>query len=366
MTKLKKAFLSLLLLGSVISFSSCSSFFGTSEVNNGIENVQTSLDDDGNTVVTITFTSEDVPPVTFTIPKGSDGADGNGIKDIHTEYQETQNRVMIEISFTDPTMENYVTYIPIYSGTDGRGIESIDVELLESGDTLLTINYTDGSSPTNLTLPGGKDGNGISSIDTSYDPISGDVIVTVSFTGDLEPVEFRIPRGNQGTSIDHIETSQDDENYNLTIYYDDGTYETVSFSKDQPTQWLSGNTVPDSSLGNDGDFYINFAEADIYKKVSGEWVFQMHLTGGGSSGSEEKHYYYVTLELNGGQLVNPLEPLSYKVEEGESIDLPLCEKEGFEFIGWYSDLEMDPNTAHITDITPIFKDMVIYAQYQEI
>ena len=79
---------------------------------------------------------------------------------------------------------------------------------------------------------------------------------------------------------------------------------------------------------------------------------------------ETKNYYYITLDLNGGSLVNPLDPITYKVEEGKYLNLPLAYKEGAEFIGWYTDKELTPNSGHVTNITPIYMDMTLYAQYQ--
>lgn len=46
-------------------------------------------------------------------------------------------------------------------------------------------------------------------------------------------------------------------------------------------QWYSGDGAPASSLGVNGDFYLNIAKGngDIYKKVDGSWVFQINILG---------------------------------------------------------------------------------------
>ncbi len=36
--------------------------------------------------------------------------------------------------------------------------------------------------------------------------------------------------------------------------------------------WLSGVGVPSDALGNNGDFYMNETNSDVYKKVAGTWV----------------------------------------------------------------------------------------------
>jgi hypothetical protein len=47
------------------------------------------------------------------------------------------------------------------------------------------------------------------------------------------------------------------------------------------TMWHSGTVAPGSGLGADGAFYLNTATADIYKKISGAWVFQVNIKGAG-------------------------------------------------------------------------------------
>jgi hypothetical protein len=44
--------------------------------------------------------------------------------------------------------------------------------------------------------------------------------------------------------------------------------------------WLSGSGAPGSSLGNDGDYYLDFANNDIYKKASGAWVKETNIAAG--------------------------------------------------------------------------------------
>ena len=65
-----------------------------------IADITTALDDDGNTVVTITF-NEDKDPVVFTIDKGTSGANGNGIANISAATDENGN-IVLTITYTDP------------------------------------------------------------------------------------------------------------------------------------------------------------------------------------------------------------------------------------------------------------------------
>lgn len=43
--------------------------------------------------------------------------------------------------------------------------------------------------------------------------------------------------------------------------------------------WLSGTAVPAASTGKDGDWFINTATCDVYKKVSGAWAKQVNIKG---------------------------------------------------------------------------------------
>lgn len=43
--------------------------------------------------------------------------------------------------------------------------------------------------------------------------------------------------------------------------------------------WLSGTGAPASLLGEDGDWYINVANGDAYKKTSGIWGVELNLKG---------------------------------------------------------------------------------------
>ena len=95
-----------LLTTSVVS---CSSFFG----DDGYVISYYSVNVDpttGNTLLTIVFSSEEVEPLTISIPKGMSGDDGVGIKKVTPVYEE--NRVVITIEYTDDSIENTIHSIP--------------------------------------------------------------------------------------------------------------------------------------------------------------------------------------------------------------------------------------------------------------
>jgi hypothetical protein len=43
--------------------------------------------------------------------------------------------------------------------------------------------------------------------------------------------------------------------------------------------WWNGTGVPGSSLGSNGDFYLNLANSDVYNKVSGAWTKVANIEG---------------------------------------------------------------------------------------
>lgn len=49
--------------------------------------------------------------------------------------------------------------------------------------------------------------------------------------------------------------------------------------------WYSAAGVPGSGVGVDGDFYLNSANGDVYKKVAGVWILQLNLVGPAGTGS---------------------------------------------------------------------------------
>ena len=53
----------------------------------------------------------------------------------------------------------------------------------------------------------------------------------------------------------------------------------VSRSKGPTTEWLSGVTTPNNSIGKDGDFYFKTPSGEIYKKIAGVWSFFVQIYG---------------------------------------------------------------------------------------
>lgn len=127
--------------------------------------------------------------------------------------------------------------------------------------------------------------------------------------------------------------------------------------------WLTGMDEPVSSLGKDGDFYINIDTFDIFLKGEGNWSKIGNITGGkGESayeiyikynpeyeGGEEQWIedlvggllpvptYNITYHLNGGTGVSNR---TYTVRD-EIIALPTPAYAGRWFEGWYDNAEFE-------------------------
>jgi hypothetical protein len=43
--------------------------------------------------------------------------------------------------------------------------------------------------------------------------------------------------------------------------------------------WRNGTGLPSSSLGSNGDFYLNLDNSDVYNKISGSWVWVANIRG---------------------------------------------------------------------------------------
>jgi hypothetical protein len=98
---------------------------------------------------------------------------------------------------------------------------------------------------------------------------------------------------NTGTYIEQtIENPilQIEENMYVGTLPDDGSGVTptivngsiIAGSGFGPTIWYSGDGIPSATLGKNSDFYLNNLNGDVYKKVSGVWVYQMTIQGVGS------------------------------------------------------------------------------------
>ena len=366
--KFKGILLGLGLVISSISLSSCSAFFGGDE-GYLISDMTTITDEEGNTIVTITFDDEEVDPLIFTIPKG---LTGEGIDHVTSELSSDKTRVILTIYYSNDELEPTKIEVPIINGVDGVGISNVIVGKDELGNTTIQFVYSDETTSDVITINKGTDGVGIDRIEQKEDKLNNRIIITVYYTNDTSN-ELYIPLSKDGIGIKEITTSDDGENYILHIVFSDDSTSDVTLKKPLATFWYSGKGLPQPSLGNDNDFYFDENNGDIYKKINGTWNFIFSRSG---SGVSETITYKVTFNANGGKWryvdgtnieESEVKDKTITINKGEYINLndPQYEVylDGYTFDGWWTDKEINPNSGHFTTLTPVMSDLTLFAKW---
>ena len=194
----RKSLLAFSMMFSLGTISSCSAFFGGDDF--AITDTTIEQNENGDTIVTITFSGDNIEPLTFTIPKVQNGIDGNGIASI-TPVLTEEGSIELTIKYTDTTMEDTVITIPVIKGDTGVGINEVLIGSDEDGNTTIQFTYTNGTTSDLITIPKGIDGEngiGIANIDVQKTS-TGLNIVTITFTDEtMAPVNFTV---NDGVSI---------------------------------------------------------------------------------------------------------------------------------------------------------------------
>lgn len=243
----KKFALAVGLFSPIATLSSCSAFFGGDEYTITDTNVET--DENGNTVVTVSFSGEDIAPLTFTIP-----ATTKGISSVTSTVED--NQVTLTINFNDGT--NQQIGVPIINGKDGVSVTNVELIEHEDGTKGIQFHYSDGKVSEEFPLPSGKDGLGIANIIETEE--NGQHKVTITFDDETkDPLEFFV---NDGVSIESVEYSEDystEDEYALVITFSDGSSSIQFLPRPTTNKWFSGLVDPSNSQGNNGDFYLNEA-----------------------------------------------------------------------------------------------------------
>lgn len=341
----------------------CNSFFGSDGYS--IKDTQVTTDDaTGATTIVVTYTDDTVSPLTITIPKGTDGEDGVGIKNVTSTVND--GVVTITISYTDTTLPNTVINVPIEQGEDGKGIKEVKIDTDKtSGDTTVIFYYTDGTFSNTITIPKGKDGVGIASITSAPSADGKSTVVTIKYTdSSIDPMTFSIDNPVGIESIVYSEDDSTDTEYALKITYSDGTSKVIMVPIPQSGIWLTGDSAPSDTDGSDGNFYLNKANGYVYQKISGSWVFVFSMKGTGSSVN-----YVVTFDANGGSITvgsQEKTSLNFVVDYGKTMELskiPTPTYTGHTFEGWWTSAADNPNAGQFTDLTPITDDINLYARW---
>lgn len=124
---------------------------------------------------------------------------------------------------------------------------------------------------------------------------------------------------------------------------------------------LTGHGVPISTLGSNGDSYIDLDSWDYYLKTEDQWTSQGNIKG--ESGHDSDLYgkkYTVTFDPNGGILPEGCDS-SIEVQALHTVELPLPTKDNFVFDGWFTG--NTSNDGQFTNATPVSKDLTLFARW---
>lgn len=364
---LKGLLMSITMLVSMPSLTGCFGFGGESLA---IESITTQKQENGDTVVVITYADGYTDPTIFTIPagqNGENGQDGNGIKDITYKKSETGVNTIVTITFTNERNEPVEIIIP-----NGVSITSVDsVTDPNTGNTLLTVNYSDGSKTERIEVakgePGidGKDGNGIEKIDQVLNADKSITLTIVMTSGEEVKVDIPAPeRGDEGRGIKDIVSVPNGDTYIMTITFSDGAKQELEFAR--PNKWFSESGEPQDTDGIDGDLWYDLAHQTIYVKEQGVWNTVLNL------GEEVNVTYQVSFELNDSYRAPAKLPLgsfsTYNIPSGKYFQatgytLPVPTRTGYVFEGWYTSKTINAATGKFTDLTPVMSDLTLYASW---
>ena len=376
--KFKKIFMGLSLLASVLFSSSCS-IFGGSESGVMIDRVESSTNEEGTTIVTMYFTDKDLEPLTFEIPRGEVGevgpigAAGVGIENITSRPSDDGKSTILTVSFTSEEMPDKEFTVP-------NGVSIVSTNSSYDPDTNITsISFTlsDGTiipreDEPAIEIVNGKDGVGIESVTQTEDE-NKNIIITITYTdetmGDNGQTVVTIPykNGEDGRGITSIIGNQNEDQYVITINYSDGTQEILpAITLPEATKWMYGQGAPTSryeSQANDGDYYFDLENRVIYIFRNEHFNLIIDLT----EDIEPSQQYHVIFNANGGEFV-PGSITEIDVTAGRPIAMnriPECYKNGFIFDGYYTTPEgpNNPLSGKLTDLTPIYGDLTFYAFY---
>lgn len=371
--KFKKIFASLALFASILTTSSCS-LFGSDE-GVMIERIESTSNSEGTTILTFYFTDEDQEPLVVEIPRGEQGIEGPigltglGIEDITSRQSEDGKSTILTISFTSEDVPDKEIIV-----SNGVGVKEVVSSFNpDTNSTEIYFVLSDGTQTESFSIKNGEDGRSLMDIKYEQDPDTGDWIITFYYSEPLENGEnftqVRLPYkvGEDGRGISSTVLYNEGSSYYIIVTYTNGEQDILGpIDIPETTKWLSGRGAPNSivaSQANFGDYYFDLENYIIYYYDGSAFVQIINLT----ENNQNSELCTVTFDPNGGSFIS--ETIGkVVVNKGETIDvarIPLCELEGKSFAGYYSTAEgpLNPLSGKLTDLTPIYRDIVFYAYY---
>ena len=116
--------------------------------------------------------------------------------------------------------------------------------------------------------------------------------------------------------------------------------------------FLTGSGEPSSSIGKDGDTYLDIATKKLYKKESGSWTAISDL--GSTSTSEVEHTITISSDLTNGQIITYPE---HSQKEGRDVLIYLIPNTGMKVSSLLVN-EVEIETKPISSIENLYSYMV--------
>lgn len=359
-----------LLMAAALLLTSCG-FLPSNVEGYYIEDVNKVSNADGSTTITFTFSDPEIPPMVIDVPAGQDGL---GIASI-THVLDTESdpdRVILTITYSDEEVDPTVFYIPVLQGEAGNGIYNVTYEAITDPesehylDIEVTIAFTDPSMPDSVFYV--PHGNGIVSIQEdseNWSPETGYYYI-VTFE-DGQTIRIAAPQGEPGVGISSIDYEFDETKNVIRVTIELTSGEVSEIEIPAGNRWHVGSGLPASSLGVDGDYYFDTATGNIHRKNGNVWELVetidftnpsytvTFLANGG--------YFQVTPEVTGEYMTRNVTEGTYLTED--MIPVPLHE-EGKVFDGYWTCADgPGPFDAKLTLLTPITRDLTLYAHWAE-
>ncbi|MBR3617282.1 MAG: InlB B-repeat-containing protein [Acholeplasmatales bacterium] len=287
-----------------------------------IDSITSETMSDGKTKVTIKYQNEDKKEDVFFIPKG---VDGTGISDFVYNVNKEDNTTDITFSFTD-TFDDYTVKVP-----NGVGIKNVSYTQDENGDTLMTFIYTNGETSDPVRVQKGQIGTSL----TGFTPtVNSDNSVDLKFIySDGSEYIAKIPapeKGDTGRSISTIVSATTDSTWQMIVFYNDDTFDTIEFER--PASIISG-VNPTDEQGKDGDFFYDTAKKIFYNKIDGVWVRVIQF-------DDDTIRYSVSFDINCDDASAALHGKSQITVKKNSYlptsSIPVPTRDGYVFAGWYT------------------------------
>lgn len=315
------------------------------------------------------------PRITVQGPKGDKGDDGRSIVSVRLTDSNALTRTdTYTITFSDGT----TTVFSVLNGKDGqqgaqgeKGDQGDKGDTGETGASLLT-----GKGKPDNKL--GKDGDSYIDLDTSDYYSKADGAWTLSGnlkgnTGDKGDkgdagVSLRTGHGKPETSLGNDGDTYIDLDTSDVYSKANGNWTPIGNIKgdkgETGNSFTSGQGVPDNNNGKNGDTYLDLLNYDIYVKENDSWTKKGNIV----QHSDSTKKYTVTLDPNGGALPNGT-TASNEVSWGESFNLPTLTREGYKFQGWFTAKDEESANVNIPykqwySTDPIYSDLNLFAQWQ--